>query len=115
LTGLDGNDLLLGGRDWGNDVLNGDAGNDTFIGGLGNDTMTGGQGLDAFIIQPFGGNDVITDFELGIDQLFLPGELATQVGLNPDPSVFGPVNVDLSGQPGAIVFGDGNSVVINYV
>jgi Ca2+-binding RTX toxin-like protein len=107
--------LLLGGRGFGNDILNGDGGNDTFVGGLGNDTMTGGQGQDAFIIQPFGGNDVITDFEVGIDQLSLPGELAARVGLNPDPSAFGPVKVDLSGRPGAIVFDDGNSVTINYV
>lgn len=76
LRGLQGNDVLEGGmgRDklygaLGDDTLMGGAGADTLNGGRGNDTLTGGQGGDIFVVADDFGNDVITDFEVGIDTL----------------------------------------------
>lgn len=57
LTG-DANDNRLEGRD----------GNDILVDGLGSDTLVGGQGADFFTIIG-GGQDVITDFEVGVDVL----------------------------------------------
>lgn len=148
LTGGDGNDLILGGgrhRRRGffgdsdpndpnfvpptdNDFLNGDAGNDTLVGGFGNDTFTGGLGQDSFVIKSGRGDNttpgqhIITDFQLGQDELLVPARVATEANLpisggaiGTDPNMFGLVSVDLSGQPPVIAFSDGSSVSINYV
>jgi len=144
LTGGDGNDLILGGRPHrfrgffgntdpnfipptDNDFFNGDTGNDTLIGGFGNDTFTGGLGEDTFVIKTGRGGDttpsqhLITDFQLGQDQLLVPASVATAANLpisgggGVEPNMFGLVSVDLSGLPPVIVFGDGSSVTINYV
>ncbi|MDY6805987.1 MAG: hypothetical protein SXA11_19590 [Cyanobacteriota bacterium] len=148
LTGGDGDDLILGGgrrgrrgffgeidpndpnfvRPTDNDFLNGDAGNDTLVGGFGNDTFTGGLGEDSFVIKSGRGDNttpgqhIITDFQLGQDELLVPARVATEANLpisggaiGTDPNTFGLVSVDLSGQPPVIAFGDGSSVSINYV
>jgi Ca2+-binding RTX toxin-like protein len=147
LTGGDGNDLISGGgrprRFRGffadtdpnrvdptdNDFLSGDNGNDTLIGGFGNDTFTGGLGEDTFIIKSgcddnntTPGQHVITDFQLGQDELLLPSRVATEANLpisdgavGTDPSMFGLVEVDLSGVPPVIALPDGSSISINYV
>jgi Ca2+-binding RTX toxin-like protein len=75
--GEDGNDDLRGG--FYDDVLNGGAGDDHLFGWIGNDVFTGGSGSDLFyfLTLPNGGapkgwgNQVITDFELGIDRIDL--------------------------------------------
>ena len=55
-------------------TLVGGATNDIITGYDGNDTMTGGAGADMFWYNGTGwGNDVITDFQLGIDQIDLRG------------------------------------------
>ena len=53
------------------DVLNGNGGNDTLNGGLGNDTLNGGLGNDTFIFTA--GQDVITDFDNGLEVIQLTG------------------------------------------
>ncbi len=58
-----GNDTVYGGT--GNDTLSGDAGSDTLWGGAGDDRLTGGTGNDVFGFERYGGNDTITDFDLG--------------------------------------------------
>ncbi|WP_417725998.1 calcium-binding protein [Roseovarius sp.] len=71
ILGGAGNDFLAGGgRD---DVIVGGTGNDTVNGGAGNDAMTGGAGADQFVFSAFaeGERDVITDFEDGIDRIFI--------------------------------------------
>jgi Ca2+-binding RTX toxin-like protein len=80
-----GNDVILGGL--GNDSLVGDAGSDSLNGNEGNDVLVGGGGADKFVFNVNFGNDVITDFEDGIDHVKLVGlasnfsELAlTQIG-----------------------------------
>jgi Ca2+-binding RTX toxin-like protein len=67
LTGGLGNDTLIGGND-----------NDMLIGGQGDDTLTGGADADTFFFQLYAdtgapniGNDVIADFQAGIDTLQL--------------------------------------------
>jgi Ca2+-binding RTX toxin-like protein len=78
-----GNDVLEGGN--GQDTLNGGAGDDTITGNKGDDTLSGGGGADTFTFDIFAyyrsggglggytyedwGDDVITDFRVGIDHL----------------------------------------------
>jgi Ca2+-binding RTX toxin-like protein len=73
-----GNDILTGGRSA--DELNGGTGNDTLNGGGDSDVLTGGAGADVFSFVNFAapnpryydiksGNDIITDFEVGVDVL----------------------------------------------
>ena len=78
LSGGNANDLLSGGggHDWlyggnGVDSLDGGAGNDRLFGGNGNDTLSGGDGADIIVIGRGGGNDVVTDFEVGVDGILL--------------------------------------------
>jgi Ca2+-binding RTX toxin-like protein len=86
VKGNAGDDVLLGYA--GNDSLDGGVGNDTLDGGAGNDLLAGGKGADLFVssfgdllvaIPPEGtteahialylGDDVVTDFQLGVDHL----------------------------------------------
>ncbi len=76
LFGGDSKDQLFGGSgddnlsgDKHNDHLFGGMGNDRLAGGSGNDQSTGGIGADVFTFDGSGGNDVITDFEDGIDAI----------------------------------------------
>lgn len=89
-----GEDLLRGGRDEdtldggadkdtlkggdGDDILLGGAGNDLLSGGRGDDTQTGGAGRDTFIFGRRAGDDVIADFQNGLDLIDL-----TAFGLRP--------------------------------
>jgi len=58
----------------GDDTINGYRGDDLFIGGWGNNVMTGGAGADIFEIMPtFTDKDVITDFDLTKDLLYIEG------------------------------------------
>ncbi|WP_163932847.1 hypothetical protein [Paraferrimonas sp. SM1919] len=68
IIGGSGNDILEGNQ--GDDTLIGGQGDDTLFGGVGNDTLTGGEGDDNFAMRiTYGGNNTITDFELGSDTL----------------------------------------------
>lgn len=71
LRGEDGNDTLSGGN--GNDLLIGDKGNDRLDGGAGNDALTGGNNKDVFVFSDGYGQDTITDYREGIDQIDLSG------------------------------------------
>jgi Ca2+-binding RTX toxin-like protein len=84
ISGTDGNDVMdgRGGDDYlfggtGNDHLDGGAGRDLLEGGAGDDILTGGRGRDIFVFTPASqtspgsGNDVITDFQAGKDQIDL--------------------------------------------
>lgn len=75
LNGSSGQDQLFG--DDGNDILRGGKGSDEITGGFGNDVLYGGelgrndQTSDTFIFNAGDGQDVIVDFELGLDLLLL--------------------------------------------
>lgn len=58
-----GDDALRGGA--GADSLDGGGGSDTITGGAGDDTITTGAGDDLVVLDRFGGNDTITDFDIG--------------------------------------------------
>jgi Ca2+-binding RTX toxin-like protein len=67
LDGGAGDDTLVGGA--GQDALIGDLGNDVLDGGADNDILTGGAGADIFVFRNGDGQDRITDFRTGIDQI----------------------------------------------
>jgi Ca2+-binding RTX toxin-like protein len=93
LRGTAGNDRLFGqseadrieggaGRDWlvgggGADTILGGDGADTLIGGTGADTFTGGAGPDVFAFERAAGigGDTVTDFETGVDRVWIDGDL----------------------------------------
>lgn len=67
VAGGAGNDTLSGGA--GSDVVLGGAGDDVISGGDGADILSGGSGKDTFQIQANSGDDVIVDFQFGLDKL----------------------------------------------
>ena len=52
-----------------NETFWGFDGSDTLNGGAGDDTLSGGSGSDKFIFEAGFGNDIITDFTHGLDEL----------------------------------------------
>ena len=71
LTGGIGGDILSGGG--GQDLLLGGDGSDILLDGTGNDTLSGGAGADIFVLTRDGAEDVIVDYQAGIDRLDLTG------------------------------------------
>jgi Ca2+-binding RTX toxin-like protein len=69
ISGGLGNDLIHSGR--GDDVVDGGVGLDTVAGDLGDDSLTGGAGADTFLFQRHNGDDLVQDFQHGIDKLDL--------------------------------------------
>jgi serralysin len=84
LFGREGNDLLAGGD--GSDTIFGGAGTDTLMGGFGHDLLSGGADADNFVFNA--GSDVITDFELGVDQITLDPRLWTGLTSTQDLLLF---------------------------
>lgn len=122
LNGGDGNDRLYGQTD--NDTLNGDAGNDSLygqqgedtinagagrdfiFGGTGNDTMSGGGTdleRDLFVMQTGGGNDIITDFEDGVDLIQFRSIAAVQD--------FGDISIANNVNGDAVITYDGSNTI----
>ncbi len=77
MYGGEGNDTMSG--DNGNDKLFGDAGSDELAGGSGKDQLTGGADADTFVFAVGGNDDVITDFEDGVDVIDLSGLAAAGI------------------------------------
>ncbi|KQT48569.1 hypothetical protein ASG47_09540 [Devosia sp. Leaf420] len=67
VEGYAGNDIIFGGA--GNDTLFGGDGDDTLSGDAGDDTHYGGSGADTFVFRSGMGEDLIGDFQLGIDTI----------------------------------------------
>ncbi|AML53805.1 hypothetical protein RC74_21365 (plasmid) [Falsihalocynthiibacter arcticus] len=111
----EGNDSLAASR--GNKIVYGDAGNDTIavidssvvVGGEGNDLLfgrlnkggdhifTGGTGADVFEFAYAGSKNtdqIITDFELGVDQLVFNGETLSGINEVNLPSTYSTSDID---------------------
>ena len=74
IWGGKGNDSLFG--DAGQDQIFGEDGNDTIVGGNGRDFLSGGVGADNFVLSNrTSSQDVIGDFETGIDSLQISAKL----------------------------------------
>ncbi|MBO9412435.1 MULTISPECIES: CHRD domain-containing protein [unclassified Ruegeria] len=94
-----GNDILSGNS--GSNTLNGQAGDDVLNGEGGDDILIGGAGNDTFVFEGNFGNDVIQDFEVGLDQLQF-GDFGPDFG--------GSVGVAQDGDDAVISFGNEGSV-----
>ena len=73
-------DRTYGGGNDLNNILNGGAGSQTLDGKGGNDVLTGGAGADVFITQKGGGQDLVTDFQNGVDSVRLDNFGLTSFG-----------------------------------
>ena len=74
VTGDDNDNAITTGS--GNDIIDGGAGDDVIYGDLGNDTLNGGSGADIFVYGRVGlGIDVIEDFEVGIDKIYVSSSI----------------------------------------
>lgn len=71
-----GDDTILGGS--GDDTFTGGTGDDVIDGGAGNDILIGNGGADAFVFDADSGDDVIVDFEAGVDTIDITAWWATQ-------------------------------------
>ncbi|MBS1302239.1 Hint domain-containing protein [Loktanella sp. SALINAS62] len=113
-----GNDTIYGGT--GNDTLTGGSGDDKLFGGSGNDTLTGGTGNDTFGFDRSGGDDVVTDFDLGDadgdgfynDQL----DVSALRNLDGSPvSAFDVTVLDDGNGNAVLVFPEGETIVLQGV
>ncbi|MGR3649780.1 MAG: M10 family metallopeptidase C-terminal domain-containing protein, partial [Shimia sp.] len=68
LAGTAGDDMLV--LEGAGSILGG-AGDDILRDGHGQNSLTGGDGADIFVLGADGAHDVITDFEVGVDQIDL--------------------------------------------
>jgi Ca2+-binding RTX toxin-like protein len=67
MAGEDGNDIVNGGG--GRDSIDGGAGADIIIGGNSDDTISAGLGADILVFRIGWDDDVVTDWEAGIDRV----------------------------------------------
>ena len=100
MDGGDGDDMIFGQN--GEDTLIGGAGDDTLDGGNDNDILSGGSGSDVFVFDNHDGQDVITDFQPGEDQLAFngiqnPGQLGVTVQEGNTVITYGETTVTLQG------------------
>ncbi len=108
LLGRGGDDTLLG--EAGADILLGGTGDDTLDGGTGTDLLQGGAGADTFIFS--GGEDLISDYEQGIDRITLDASLWTGLTSAEDLLfVYGSID----GTTGTIDLGDGDILQVDGI
>lgn len=117
IDGEDGDDTVTGGP--GNDTVYGGEGQDGVVGGLGNDELIGGSGADQFRydLPPVGGGqDVIQDFIVGLDDLFLGGTAQVALDTNGNSALDdGDAAVDFVNTSLVIDFGSNNTLTVNGV
>lgn len=84
LSGNKGADKLYGGAsadeiygNKGDDVIKGGSGDDLILGGKGDDKLVGGLGIDNFVFAAGDGDDIIKDFEDGVDLIQINATLAS--------------------------------------
>jgi Ca2+-binding RTX toxin-like protein len=117
LDGGIGDDTVTGGA--GNDTIYGDEGNDGLVGGPGNDELIGAGGSDQFrydLPPTGGGEDIIQDFFVGVDDLFLGGITQAQLDTNGNSLLDdGDGRVSFIDTDLVIDFGANNTLSINGV
>lgn len=89
IDGGKGGDLIEGGA--GDDRIDGNKGGDLISGGLGRDIMTGGKGADGFYFKEdyaLDQTDVIRDFEVGKDTIYLSAAWFPELGATVDSAEF---------------------------
>ncbi|MGX9355235.1 cadherin-like domain-containing protein [Roseobacteraceae bacterium S113] len=106
----DGDDLVYGG--FGRDLIDLGAGADRFVdtdqgSPYGDDTITGGAGADQFVFGILIANEVITDFELGLDRLEINSVLSA--GQNAATVA---AAASVTGQGVLLDFGSGQSILL---
>lgn len=111
LSGGAGNDTITGGN--GGDLVDLGAGNDVFndnsqSGVNGQDTITGGSGSDTFVFGDMTSEDVVTDFQVGLDRLAFS---ATVIG-GRDGQAFTDDFATVTAQGVLIEIGAGRSVLL---
>ena len=111
LAGGNGDDKVEGGKgrdflfgDSGDDQLFGGGGGDTLDGGSGSNFLTGGAGAETFQFFDDGGENVVTDFDRGVDQIEIgnPGISSFQDVLDNAQNLSGDVIITLDGEGGFI-------------
>ncbi|KZD09875.1 5'-nucleotidase C-terminal domain-containing protein [Oceanibaculum pacificum] len=110
ILGGTANEELHAGK--GHDSVDGGAGDDLIWGGLGRDTLTGGDGADTFFFEDTNNEDVVTDFEAGVDVL------SFTANINGSGVASAADLLDLavaSGGNVVIDFGGGNSITLQGV
>lgn len=109
LQGGNGSDQLFGGA--GSDDINGGAVGDSLFGGAGDDTLTGGGGADSFFFAGNHGDDVVSDFSVSEDVLFLANTVTDFMDLASVEAASS--ETTLGGQSGLLIdTGDGNSIFL---
>ncbi len=109
LQGGNGADQLFGGA--GSDVIDGGAVGDSLFGGAGDDTLAGGTGADAFFFANNHGDDVVSDFSVSEDTLFLANTVTDFTDLASVQAASSEATV--GGQAGLLIdTGGGNSVFL---
>jgi Ca2+-binding RTX toxin-like protein len=105
LTASYGGSFLYGNS--GDNKLTGQLGIDWLDGGRGNDTLASGSGADVFVFKSNSDNDVITDFEDGIDKI----NLQNHTGIEK----FGDLGVKQNGDDVIVDLGGGDTVTLRDV
>ncbi|MBU3078754.1 Calx-beta domain-containing protein [Sphingomonas quercus] len=119
LAGGNGDDRLHGGQ--GNDSVTGDAGADVIVGGVGSDMLAGGAGDDIFFFARGDGRDIIADYTVGHDVLYLATGLAVTSSSVGDTNGDGvaDLTVSLTGKGAVTVLGVGGlnqlAIVANQI
>jgi Ca2+-binding RTX toxin-like protein len=111
LEGNEGNDTLQAGTLGGASLSGGD-GDDVLAGGAGDDQYIGGTGVDQFVFgqtwtnpDTFGFQDIIWDFEDGIEKIDLSASGLSFTDLTIDDSGFSAIITSTAGQIEVVGFG----------
>jgi hypothetical protein len=115
--GGDGNDLIDGGsgndelfNGTGSDTVEGGRGEDTLFAGAGDDLLSGGEGEDTFFFASNSGSDIVTDFEIDLDQLDFSGTVTNFTNLDDVIAAIIP-NADTINDDGITIDLGGNNTV----
>ena len=107
LSGAAGNDRLVGGD--GSDILVGGGGRDRLIGGSGTDVLTGSGGVDVFVFSAAAQEDRVTDFEVGIDRIYVDQSYWTGISSTAD---FVAAYASVTAEGVVFDFGNGDILVL---